>query len=75
MYFPKNSGMLLIEVKKYSGDDPVNELYHDVPFDGFIELVSNTDKNSLKEVLTMINGRHPDIVDLILDYLYDKALA
>lgn len=67
--------MLLIEVKKYSGHDPVLELFHDVQFDGFVELVSNTDKNSLKEVLTMINGRHPDIVDVILDYLCDKALA
>lgn len=67
--------MLLIEVKKYSGDDPVHELFNDIPFDCFIELVSNTDKNSLKEVLKLINGRHPDIVDLILDYLFDKALA
>ncbi len=67
--------MLLIEAKKYSGNDPVNDLFNDIPFDCFIELVSNTDKNSLKEVLTMINGRHPDIVDLILDYLCDKALA
>lgn len=67
--------MLLIEVKKYSGDDPVNELFNDVPFDAFVELVSNTDKNSLKEVLKMINGRHSDIVDVILDYLCDRALA